>query len=832
MKLHATVFFIFFSLIPASASFSGLSHAQNDTFPEHPFLFFSGDDIPHLRNEIQTTHKKYFDRLKTFCDKIYDVDPIAPSLLSDSHDIRQVYYENSMQIILNMSLLYVLTDDDKYKEKAVTWLNTFCDYPMNKIGHDGGYHIGTYAAALGIGYDFLYQDLYDTLKKKIQNRLVETEKLGREEGDHAWWSSIDIHHDHWLPIAGLGIGAAALYGEVTESKEWIDYFKNKVEGSMKYIGNDGSWTEGAACWVYAMSLVYPFFDIYKRLFGEDLFKSPFFENAIPYRIYNYFLNGTYINHHDSFPNGRYNILGSASCHLMRRLAAEFQDGHAQWMADREEEYDLKDVSLVNNWIVRRGYEPPILHSIGWSFLWYDPAVTSVTPDDLPLYHYFENQGLMILKSGWSDKDVTFTFTSAPIGGHIVYQAAENGHDFTENGEMYHIHALVNSFNLYVNGNYLATPPGEGYQENGSELHNTLTIEGATQIRSPYSYAEMRKMDLQKDYIYMAGDATSVYPANINLQRWYRHIAYLPPDVFVIGDELMVKKTMNNNAVTKWQMDFNNHINKVSISDSEIRVASSDADKGALKADIFIDAENKKTEQQILHGGWFDYGQVTVSMENFFSEKTKQKILAVLTALESTEAVPPAVREVKADNIMGAVVDRTNRKSVSALFVIFQKDEKDNLPLHFNILSKDTLVCHIFSLAPEKSYDITATSSPDGEFRNYSISITKGIQYTTNAQGSVTVEFLGGETAINNTMTRGMVVYPNPTLDHLTIGNIPPNKEYYVSIYNAHMQLIKAIDNRGNTNIHIDVNELPSGIYFCRISCTGETFPVKKFVVLK
>ena len=803
-----------------------------DTVPTHPFLFFSSEDIPRLRSITKTTHKHHYDRLKRVCDRFIDLHPISPASLPESHDIRQVYFENSFQIIINMSLLYVLSQQTKYKDKAVEWLSVFCDYPMNKIGKDGGYHIGTYAAGIGIGYDLLYNDLTDELRDKIHDRLMEVMEMGYEEAENSWWSKIDIHHDHWLPLAGLGVGAAALYGETDKSEAWARYYKKRIEGSMALIGDDGAWTEGAADWVYAMALVYPFFDVYERLFGENMFSLPFFKNAVAYRIYNYLPDGTYINHHDSFRNGRYNILGSASCHLMRKLAAEYQDGHAQWMAGREERYDFKEVSLPENWIVKRGYEPPALHSVGWSFLWYDPEVAATPPDDLPTYHFFENQGLMILKSGWSEKDVTFTFTCAPLGGHAAHQAAINHQKNFTQSELYHIHALNNSFNLFVHNNYLATPPGEGYQESGSKRHNTLTIEGAAQHRSPEYDATMRIVDMQDDYGYLVGDATAVYPQNIRLVRWYRHVAWLPPNVFVIGDELMASGN-SDEKVTAWQMDFDNKTNKATLSDSSILISQiTGSDKGALTARLFPDMKMEIT-QSTLQGQWFDYGQVTASVKGLFSKEKNQCLLTVLTAQETPGSAVPETREVRSDHIVGAVVDKED-KSVAAIFAIHSDDIDSDLPLHFEVISKDTLRCHLFSLTPNTGYNITTTSSPCGKFRKYSVTIRAGSGFQTNAKGSLTVELTDNTVTGTSSLSRNHItVYPNPNegefwLEH----DFSPGTSLEVEIMDARGRRVwhRQLYGQARSRHFLQLHNLDKGIYFIRVTHDDDS-TVRRFMVL-
>ena len=302
---------------------------------------------------------------------------------------------------------------------------------------------------------------------------------------------------------------------------------------MNICGDDGAWIEGAADWVYSMSLTYVLFDVNRRITGEDLFQTGMAKNAIAYRMYCWLPDNTYIYHHDSFRDGRYNVFGSASSHLLHKLAHEQKDGHAQWLAAKDEILDLsyltqKTLNYVvsgvsvhndNNWETSKASIIPALHCVGWNFLWYDPTVAATPPDDLPGFRVFANQGLCILRTGWRKSDVVCSFTCAPVGGHSARTAVLGGNTALLANYL-HVHALANSFDIYCNGDYLAVPPGYGQIE--SNLHNSLTIEGAHQQRDPRYDANLLRTDHQPEYTYLVGDATACYPESIHLDRWRRH----------------------------------------------------------------------------------------------------------------------------------------------------------------------------------------------------------------------------------------------------------------------------------------------------------------------
>jgi hypothetical protein len=52
------------------------------------------------------------------------------------------------------------------------------------------------------------------------------------------------------------------------------------------------------------------------------------------------------------------------------------------------------------------------------------------------------------------------------------------------------------------------------------------------------------------------------------------------------------------------------------------------------------------------------------------------------------------------------------------------------------------------------------------------------------------------------------------------------------LYNSNMQQIKSLQSNGSSNMQIDFNELPSGIYFCKVIYLDNATTVKKVVLIK
>ncbi len=697
----------------------------------HPYLYFTLADVPRLRQAAATTHKAYFDNLKKWADKFIGFDPLPPASLPSNIDTMQVYCENSASYIFDMALTYQLTGDATYLEAAKKWLLAFGSYPADI---NGNFCIGAYAMAVASGYDMLYNDLTPEQRSQLSQHLAAIVQRGAQGTATDWWAGISLSHDHWLPVAGLGVGAAALYYENASGPKWLGFFLNIMKNDMNIVGDDGAWPEGVSDWIYGMSLTYVLFDVNKRVTGEDLFQTPMARNAIAYRMYNWLPDNTYIYHHDSFADGRYNVLGAASCHLMHKLAHEQKDGHAQWLADQEEILDLslltRNKTIKSDWTVSKNSMVPALHCVGWNFLWYDPTVAATPPDDLPGFRVFANQGLCIMRTGWQKKDVVCAFTCAPVGGHSA-RAAVLGGNKAMLANFGHVHAQANSFDIYSNGNYLAVPPGYGQLE--SNCHSTLTIEGAHQQRNPRYEADLLKTDRQPEYTYLVGDATACYPESIHLNRWRRHLAFLPPNIFVVGDELRASETSAANRPTKWHLDYDSDHGTATV-DAASQTIIVKRGGGALNAKILYPAE--LTYENAEHG-WFAK-QVSASINNIFAAGKEAQIVAVLTALPSDKDSAPVSRLVRGENAVGAVVD-SGAASRAAVFCINTEDGADSLTRNFDLPAQPDTTCYLFSLEPNASYDVAVSAKSGGNgLTLYTLTVRKGREHMTNAEGTLVI----------------------------------------------------------------------------------------------
>ena len=90
----------------------------------------------------------------------------------------------------------------------------------------------------------------------------------------------------------------------------------------------------------------------------------------------------------------------------------------------------------------------------------------------------------------------------------------------------------------------------------------------------------------------------------------------------------------------------------------------------------------------------------------------------------------------------------------------------------------------------------------------------------------------GLTLIKRNKSSELLIYPNPASKQLTVSNIPKTEDCKIVIYNSNMHMVKSIHSNGDTSIQIDISNLPTGVYFCKILSQDYTLMVKKIVVVK
>lgn len=84
--------------------------------------------------------------------------------------------------------------------------------------------------------------------------------------------------------------------------------------------------------------------------------------------------------------------------------------------------------------------------------------------------------------------------------------------------------------------------------------------------------------------------------------------------------------------------------------------------------------------------------------------------------------------------------------------------------------------------------------------------------------------------INGNSNKNIAVFPNPFSSSTTIKSIDNLKNTTLTIYNSYGQTLKQIKNISGQTVYLSRDNLPSGIYFIRLSAENKNIGVEKLII--
>jgi hypothetical protein len=324
----------------------------------------------------------------------------------------------------------------------------------------------------------------------------------------------------------MGVGALAIRDEVPEAARWLDRAVAETETTLDRIGDDGAWHEGAAPWAIGTMSMLMFLEPLERETGRAFWSHPWLRATADYRLYAWLPPDNVVNFDDSHYSGGYLNLTRDCAPILYRLASQYRDRHAQWLADLD----------------AAGKRNP--DSIAWRFLWRDPTLQAEGPQDLPVSRLFANQDLLISRAGWERGDPVLAFTCGATIGRRGLQFAVNkdgSYNVGANVGTSHTHADQLSFMVYADGDYLISPPGYGLREAADE--NCILVDGrgprryervAEPIRGP---GQITSVSLRPGLDMVSGEAAPCYPDALGVKEATRRLVFAKPDTILLSDSV-------------------------------------------------------------------------------------------------------------------------------------------------------------------------------------------------------------------------------------------------------------------------------------------------------
>lgn len=494
----------------------------------HPRLYMTAELQKALKEKMNIQpYSGLLEKLRVIADKA--VQSGAPAYIPGSGYDEQLWQRRVGNAIPELAMAYCMTGMTKYLNAARDYMLASASYPTWGIGDIDNKDLATGHQLYGIalGYDWLYADLDAASRDSIRNCLI---KRGGQLNDfllkkQVWWHNSYLHNHQHVNLTGLAAAGFALYGENVEVDNWILGPLQKFRQAIATMPPDGGLLEGIPYSGYSVEYLMKFMALSNDLLGINFFKgSSFFQNLSRFRLYAMIPK----NHWEakstlmSLGDGpRMDWYGPD--YLLRKLASEYKDVYAQWLADK---------------IDSAGYSSP--QAFFLNLLWINPEVNPQPPGKLPLFRHFNDLDIVYMRSGWDGNESLSMFKCGPWIGR--YAASQ--YEYDPYGG--HTHPDVGTFQIFSHGDWLIAD--EGYAWKRTSYQNTLVINDKGQVGegrwfSGRDYVGNREQprivyaSSNRDYDYVIGNATPAYSSATHLTSFYRHILYLKPGCWIIADEV-------------------------------------------------------------------------------------------------------------------------------------------------------------------------------------------------------------------------------------------------------------------------------------------------------
>lgn len=512
---------------------------------KHPRVYVTEQELQALRVRAHTSHAEIWRGVVSNL-RVLQGDPPPPPA-----ETRRA--QNDVAIaIAEAALAYKIDGDPRYLAAAKKYMDAAVSYDVwgysfNKPNVDLA--AGHLLYGLGWGYDLLYNDLTEAERARYRDKLARQGHIMYEYFKPKPGRMYTYSQNHlFIPMAGLGVAAYAVYGEVPEAAEWAKLTRAMYDRVLGTYSADGYYYEGFEYWIFSTPWIVHYLDAHLHATGEDLFDIPglrkthlYVANEMLPGGANIFDFGDVFNGplartgHDAeeaartHPNGHFNT----NYNLLYRLASRFQDPEVQGVADW-----LKGLGQVN----AEDY---------WSLLWYDTAIKARPIDSLPRWHEFTDNGVVYWRTDWSKDATAVAFKCGPPEGHSTLEALQNYPDWRlEEG---HAHPDANSFIIFAGGQYLTGDSGYAGVP-ATDQHNTLLVDGKGQARDgsghnawrdiPYARLNQIRIvqaKLAADGFTIIGDATAAYEPERGVKKFVRTFNSSARQGFVVADEVETSK---------------------------------------------------------------------------------------------------------------------------------------------------------------------------------------------------------------------------------------------------------------------------------------------------
>jgi hypothetical protein len=452
--------------------------------------------------------------------------------------------QEALHAVRHLSVAGVILKDEQIIEKAKEWLMHVSNWDTEgttsrDYNDEAAFRI---AGALAWGYDWLYPYLKDEEREIVKSRLFRrTEQVAFHVMERS-----KIHHVPYDSHAVRSLSSVlvpcciALYEEVPEAREWLDYTLEYYSALYTpWGGAEGGWAEGPHYWMTGMAYVIEGINLIKKFNGIDFFKRPFFQKTGDFPLYVYSPDTIRASFGDHANLGE--RPGLKVGFNIRQFAGITGDPHYQWFYEQTKQWDTEadDKFFNKGWWDFYFDEMMYLHDY--------PIIEAKAPSDVPKVKWFQDVDWVAVHTGMNDPEE-----------HIMYLTKSSPF-----GSISHSHGDQNAFVLHAFGDPLAIHSGY-YVAFNSTMHmkwrrqtiskNALLIDGKGQYAEKDKFiakaakGKVEAVEEKEDYVYIRANATDAYHYySPYLKNYVRETYFVHDSYFILIDTV----DLNQEAEVDW-----------------------------------------------------------------------------------------------------------------------------------------------------------------------------------------------------------------------------------------------------------------------------------------
>jgi hypothetical protein len=263
----------------------------------HPRILLKKGEESKILESVKKnqSYKKIHNYILNTSDKYLKL----PALVYKKRGKRLLYISwQALKRLCYLSYSYRITSDKKYLRKSEEILNTVCDFKDWNPSHF--LDTGEMTMAVAIGYDWLFDDLKETTKKKIRTSIIEKGFKPSYNEKYNWFLT---KHNNWNSVcnAGLTFGALAILDEEKEAAiPIIERALTTSQLPLKVFAPDGNYPEGPCYWNYGTTYQMMLSAALKSAFGSDkgLSNAKGFKESANFMLFAAGSSGKYFNYYD------------------------------------------------------------------------------------------------------------------------------------------------------------------------------------------------------------------------------------------------------------------------------------------------------------------------------------------------------------------------------------------------------------------------------------------------------------------------------------------------------------------------------------------------------